>query len=296
MLSVLLLAAAVAAGPVPPSDRGVRYYLGGNRLADNVAFAKASAGAANGAYICCNLASIASDGSMSSDANATSLNEESTALRQVFKTQSSSKLAGEVWHVVGVDQIAVENSTWRHTSGLTDLAAAAKSWGSTGLVVDYEPSTNYTMQHAEAYGAFLSALGDALHAQQLLVGMDIAGWGILGLPYWSAYPGLDRYTSMTPTYTGVNVTLDIDFATQAVATLPKGTPAFGIGTELVSSCGTPKWDYHWTEASLRSFVAGAAAAGAAGIDFWRADIDHYCNNGTQPWMLQASRDFLAGNL
>lgn len=296
MLVLAVLLAVAVASPVPPVGRGVRYYLGANRLLENSAFAQTSDGAVNGAYLCCNLASVSANGTMLSNANATALSEEASALRQIFKAQSASSLAGEVWHVVGIDQEAVQNGTWRATSALTDLASAAASWGSTGLVVDYEPSTNYTMNHARAYGAFLTALGAALRDNNLKIGMDIAGWGILNKDFWPAYPGLDRYTSMTPTYSGANVSLDIEFAAEAVAALPTGTPSFGVGTELLKACGTPKWDYHWTEAGLRAFVSGAAAHGAAGIDFWRADIDHYCDNGTQPWMLQASRDFLAGKL
>ncbi|KAA0163140.1 hypothetical protein FNF31_02963 [Cafeteria roenbergensis] len=284
-------------------------YLALGRKSENTATVRAAKGALTGAYLCCNLGEMQADGSVTSRKNATEVADETEAIRAALASVTG-RADPEVWHVVGVSQQAIESRSWARSGAPGKFAELAASWHSTGLIVDYEPSTNYSQAHAEAYGRFLEGLGEALRnasaagagggsQREMRAGMDFAGWGILDQPFWHAYAAasLGRYTSMSPTYSGADLLKDEAFAKSALAgPLPAHAVAFGLGTELDSKCPPPKWQYHWTEAPLRKFLADLASRGALSVDLWRADIDGYCAEGTAPWMLDAVRDFVSGRL
>lgn len=306
---VTIVSVAVAAGAAAGAERSARMYLALGRQAENIATVRAAKGALTGAYLCCNLAEMQDDGSVTSRKNATEVAAETEAIRAAL-ADVTRRSDPEVWHVVGVSQQAIESRSWGRSGAPAKFAELAASWHSTGLIVDYEPSTNYSQAHADAYGHFLAALDGSLRnasasravgsaRREMRAGMDFAGWGILDQPYWHAYAAasLGRYTSMSPTYSGADVSGDEAFAKSALSgPLPAHSVAFGLGTELDTKCPTPKWEYHWTEAPLRKFLADLASKGALGVDLWRADIDGYCSEGTAPWMLDAVRDFVTGRL
>jgi mercuric resistance transcriptional repressor protein MerD len=102
--------------------------------------------------------------------------------------------------------------------------------------VDYEPVTNYTDAHAAAYAAFLGALCAALRSTGRRCGMDIAGWTILGPRFWQHYvsAGVQRFTSMTPTYDATNLTENRVFVAQALAQLPRAAFEAGIGLDALA--------------------------------------------------------------
>jgi hypothetical protein len=93
------------------------------------------------------------------------------------------------------------------------------------------------MAHAESYGAFLGGLAAALKPVGALLAMDIAGWGVLNVQYWPAFlnRGLARFTSMTPTYDGRNITVNEEFVRKALAQLPPGSYAAGMSSQVSSS-------------------------------------------------------------
>ena len=146
----------------------------------------------------------------------------------------------DAWVVISITEAAVKSGTW--TRGLSSaVATASQLVGSDpllqGWIVDYEPADNYTLAHAEDYGAFLGGLAAALKPTGIALAMvvwgvvnsrgnphifdpthpqDIAGWGILSSTFWPAFKdrGLARFTSMTPTYDGHNVTENKIFVQQ----------------------------------------------------------------------------------
>lgn len=80
----------------------------------------------------------------------------------------------DAWIVVSVSQEAVYSGSW--TKGLDAAAATARQMLASdallrGWIVDYEPSTNYSMAHAQAYGAFLGGLAKALRQVGLALAM-----------------------------------------------------------------------------------------------------------------------------
>ena len=80
----------------------------------------------------------------------------------------------DAWLVIGVSQEAVYSGSW--TKGLDAAAATAQQMVSAdallrGWIVDYEPSSNYSMAHAQAYGAFLGGLAKALRPVGLALAM-----------------------------------------------------------------------------------------------------------------------------
>jgi hypothetical protein len=267
---------------------GVNWYVNTN-LAGNNAFLLAHADVISGAYLCCGEFSFSSNGSFVAAHSAA----DTAAAIGVFTSRDV-----ETWAMAGVAEAAIHSGAW--ASGLAAAQAASPrllAAGLAGLLFDYEPSDNYTAAHAEAYGQFLGAVGAAI--APLRVGMDIAGWGILGPQFWPHYlqRGVSRFTSMTPTYDATNVTENEVFVRQALAALPPGSYAAGIGSVLApGAAGKCEWDYKWTNASLAPFVGWLKEEGVEFVDVWRCDIDQaYDTKGpddTAPFFMDALKSFL----
>jgi hypothetical protein len=299
-LLAFMLATAVAsparevnAYAAPPSTmesasaapaRKVNWYVGGGAVAANVAFALENSSALTGMYLCCNSYSWHPNGSFSgiSDAEALSM---VTPLSPPSLPLSPPL---ELIFVVSVSNESIASGSW---AGNVDVAAAtAARVGVRGFVVDYEPVTNYTVAHAQAYAAFLTALADALHARGLVLGADVAGWSILDR--WDVYAPtpVDFFTSMTPTYFGSNLTMNEAFVSGALAAgIAPSRFGTGIGTILAPGC-KPEWDYKWTQSALDTFLGWVGGQGVGRVDFWRADIDHY--QQTADWVVEAAAAYL----
>lgn len=113
---------------------------------------------------CCNFATFESNGTFSSG-------NVSKQLQEMAVITSTKR---DVWLVIGVSQEAVYSGSW--TKGLDAAAATAQQMLSAdallrGWIVDYEPSTNYSMAHAQAYGEFLGGLVKALRPVGLALAM-----------------------------------------------------------------------------------------------------------------------------
>ena len=283
LLTLTILAALLS----PAASRSVNWYVSSGNTAGNAAFLKTQGSAISGAYLCCSFTSFLPNGSFALRHSPA----DTAAQIAVFTSQ-----AVEAWGVGGVAEAAIHSGAWR--AGLPAAAAASQALlraGLMGLIMDYEPADNYTAAHAEAYGEFLGALATAI--APLRVGMDIAGWGILGPAFWPHYVqrGVSRFTSMTPTYSAQNVTENRVFVQQALAALPPGSYAAGVGS-IAPACHD---QYLWTNATLAPFVQFLGEAQVEFLDVWRCDIDtSYDTAGpdpTAPFFLDAARAFLAGD-
>ena len=284
-------APAALAAPTAPRRR-VNWYLSAANVADNAALIAAHGNAISGGYLCCGFGGVNASGAWRSQ-------PEAEALAQMSPL-TEARL--EVWMVSGISEAAVHSGAW--VGGLADAAAAlaplAKA-GLAGLIIDYEPTDNYTVAHATAFASYLSALAAALKTLGLSVGMDIAGWTILAPQFWPLYlagGGVSRFTSMTPTYDASNLTESRLFVGEALRALPAGAYAAGIGSVLAPDqqprCVSAGMDFKWTSADLVPFVAWLGEAGVDTIDVWRCDIDsHYpAPDPTAPWLFDALSTFL----
>ena len=277
MARALLLFMTLAA-PSFGQVRRVNWYTNAGRVDANVAWVTAHGTALTGLYLCCNAFSFADNGTFSGISSAT----VRAQTQPLYAIRNMSLM-----YVIGVSGAAIHSGAWE-----THVAAAAIATdGFDGFIVDYEPTSNYTVQHAHAYAAFLTALGGALHARGKTLGFDTAGWGILD--FWSEYrsTGVDIFTSMTPTYKGNDITESQAFVLKQISDgIPLGHIAAGIGTMLVDG-EAPKWNYNWTSARLQTFTTWLSdTAHVSQIDFWRCDIDSY--QTTAPYYFAVAEAFL----
>ena len=271
------------------SSRGVNWYTSSSNIKGNSAFLAAHNDSISGAYLCCNFVSFQSNGSF------TQRWSPADAAQQIALFTAASV---ETWIVGGVAEAAIHSGSW--AAGLKEAARVSQGLlkqGVMGIIVDYEPADNYTQAHAAAYGTFLDALSTAI--APLRVGMDIAGWGILGSNYWPQYDkrGISRFTSMTPTYDATNVTEDEVFVAQAQQFFPPGAYAAGVGTVLAAGHVCGGGDFKWSNETFPPFVAYLGAQSVEFIDVWRCDIDAPYDVGgapdlTAPFIFDALSAFL----
>jgi hypothetical protein len=237
-----------------------------------------------GLYLCCNAFTFQSNGSF------TGLSSAEIAA-QVPPLVSAGL---DVHYVISVTAESISSQSWKGAA-IEAAVQTAVQGGFAGYIVDYEPVTNYTLQHAQAYGDFLAALAAALHSESKELGFDIADWSILD--FWSVYSttGVDIATSMTPSYFGTNVTRNRDFFSTALASgMTKKQLGAGIGTMLVPPY-VGMLNYNWTAPSLTAFATWlATSADINRMDFWRDDIDHsFPPNATESFVYDAARLFLS---
>jgi hypothetical protein len=249
--------------PVLSLSREVNWYVSEGRVASNADLIARYPGALSGAYLCCGFGHFNASGNFVMPNY--SIKEYAPFLVPFTSTNRSA------WIVMGVDTNAVQAGTWR--AGLAEAsraAAAIAQLGVRGWIVDYEPVKNYTEEHAEQYGAFLGALSASLAAVGLRTAIDVAGWSILSPQFWPHYlgRGLGRFTSMTPTYSGRNVTENTIFVRQAMAALPPGTYAAGIGSTWSPPSACPGGDFLWNASTLPPFVDFLKGEGVTSIDMY----------------------------
>jgi len=159
-----------------------------------------------------------------------------------------------------------------------NLAKIAKDSGVDGLLCDYEPDFNYTVEHAQKYADFLSAVRKELNGLDLELGMDVAGWGILDK--FDIYADVaDFFTSMSPTYNAGNLTRNRDFVGEMTRTLGSDKVKVGLGsspaTGYEKNCANMP-TYNYTESNLTPFLDYLKTnAQVSGVDIWKCDIDNY---------------------
>jgi len=282
---ILVITAVEAFFMTEKSERRVRWYVSSGRVQDNVDFARSHPGTITGFYGCCGLAQVSDDGSVSYKQNI------SQDIQSMMNAIPNRRLT---YHAVfGVTDSSIGNGT--ALRAVSDLVSFAKTNRLDGLLCDYEPSSNYTTEHAQMYANFLEALAQGLHEEQMELGFDVAGWGILD--FWDVYAPLhvDFYTSMTPTYNAENVTRDQEFVTSLVAAVGSNRTAIGTGSvpdpEYSSNCKNMP-NYTWTNDTYSTFTHWLKDhADVSEIDIWRCDIDNY--GKTADWYLDALERFLS---
>ena len=279
MLTTLLASDAVTASEYKYSSsmkrpREVRWWVAANRIEENVSFLDSHAQAATGVYTYLGIGVMPS-GELSVSHSAQELHN----LTAPYLVRGYT-----VMPAIGFDVRAVLGGVDMRKAA--DIAATlANSLGWDGLMIDYEPTQNYTAAHVNAYAAAAKVFADAMHSRGMRLGMCISSWGIndahevpQGLRVY-ADTGADILMSMAPTYYAKG---DLSKAKNFVeTTLAQGVShsqlAVGIGSVLTPNCptGQAKWDYNWTSASLSEFVGflDQPAHTPAAIDVWRADID-----------------------
>ena len=270
-----LLVACVAA-------REVNWYLSEGEIANNAALVSHHRASITGAYLCCGFGHVGANGEWAGI-------DRATAASQMAPFPNMS-----VWFVISVSNVSIASANWG--AGVEAASLLAKQLpGLTGFIVDYEPTTNYTPAHAAAYAAFLKALCAALNAGGLRCGMDVAGWSILSPRFWPQYieAGVQRFTSMTPTYDATNVTQDREFVAQALAQLPAGSYEAGLGSTLSDAKACPM-QFAWTAETFSPFVAWMGGEGVDSLAVWRCDIDrpYPTPDPTAPFVFSALASYL----
>jgi hypothetical protein len=207
------------------------------------------------------------------------------------------KSAGLTLHyVMGIADEAVLSQTWKGTDAIAMLAAVAQTHNFDGYICDYEPSSDYTLRHAQLYSEFLGALSGAMHKVHREAGFCSAGWGILD--QWSTYrtANVDIATSMTPTYNWLGNGDPLYRFVQgetASGAMPVATVGAGVGTTMVAGY-KPEWQYNWTAPTMKQFATWLRdTANISRMDLWRADIDHNWHPAaTAPFVFEAAAAFL----
>ena len=296
LLAVLLAAsgarraAATAAGErwhqeaEAKQAKRVRWYLNFGLVEANLAFHAEHRDIVAGGLLCCH--GFAFD---LSDAGKTRFRVGDAVPAQVESYQQGG--LEDLWVVTGISAEAI--AAGRHEAAAAEAAAAVRELNVTGIVMDYEPTTNYTRAHVDAYAAFLDALAKAVRGQGGKLGMDVSSWGIL--QYYGSYAGvdggLDLYTSMGSTYSGQDVAGN-EKRVRAMLDqgLPLATLGIGIGSVVENQTHAMK-DYGWDPAKLGDFLAFLDVAGVREVDVWPADLDSY--DVTKPFFLEALRAWRA---
>lgn len=268
--------------------REVNWYLNEGDVASNTDLISTHPNSITGAYLCCGFGHFNATGSWVMP-RYTNVSTYAPFIAPFTSTNRS------VWIVMGVDTLSIQSGNWE--SGLEDAVRVAQELvplGVKGWIVDYEPVKNYTVKHAQQYGAFLKALASRLAALSppFLLGMDIASWSILGVNFWQYYTGLARFTSMTPTYDATNITFNEVYVREAQAFFPPSHYAAGIGSIWADPNNCPD-NYLWNSTSLPPFIEFLGVEGVASIDIWRCDIDGQNNARISPVLLSALEKYLS---
>eukprot|EP01060_Flectonema_neradi_P038539 TRINITY_DN8125_c0_g1_i1.p1 TRINITY_DN8125_c0_g1~~TRINITY_DN8125_c0_g1_i1.p1 ORF type:complete len:286 (+),score=43.41 TRINITY_DN8125_c0_g1_i1:54-860(+) len=249
MLSLFSLL-TVAATP------SIRWYVPGSL---NVSHVEENRNLYDGLNYCCGLFKIDDNGVMT--------NKNVTEVKDW--TAKFQKLGLDVFLVGTPSEMSILSGKASSASGA--LIDFVKSTGANGVILDYEPSNNYTISHAEHYNTFLTSLKAAAVGKNVEVGMDVASWGILDHLDIYEKSNLDIYTSMSPTYTYSEAVAPkgVQFVHNMSAVF-KESARYGIGSSASTSSGD-HCTFNWTGSRLYPWLTQLPVPA---IDIWRCDIDH----------------------
>ena len=243
---------------------------------------------ATGIYFCC-------VGFFRLEANGTLQHQTAKALSMWAQPTLDAGL--DVHFVMDLSQEAIEGRTWARTDVLDRLGQLAVEVGFQGILVDYEPPSNYTRQHEESYAAFLHALSHAMHRVGKQSGFCTSNWGILQA--WKIYrfTHVDIATSMVYGWVGDGTPL-YDFVEGELAKggMPRDSVGFGVGTTVIPQRREAVTNFNWTSETLLNFTEWLRlpSVNITRLDFWRTDIDfRWPANATEPWVFRAAADFLS---
>jgi hypothetical protein len=208
------------------------------------------------------------------------------------RTAPFLKLGLTVGVALGVHQSAVEDGS--ALLGIPAAVRAASAANLTGLMIDYEPTTNISRTHSQAYADFVQALASALHTaggRRISLDMCVSSWGILDKFDLFASTGVDGMMTMAATYFGANVSSNEGWvAKELYQGATRDQVRVGIGS---TNAIYQKWNYNWTNERLDSFTRWLVTNGVRHLDVWRTDIDALnATDGTAEWVYGATADFL----
>eukprot|EP00041_Stephanoeca_diplocostata_P024513 m.623192 g.623192 ORF g.623192 m.623192 type:complete len:310 (-) comp22544_c1_seq5:1480-2409(-) len=281
------------------SNRTVNWWLGSYTSAfvkENKIFLDKNHDVVSGILHCCRGIQMMSNGSIS--------HEESDG--PFFRNLTSFEVDGGYYPVlvpISPNTDALLANVASH--GIATLVHMASSNRFDGYVVDYEPHSNLTQEHARAFTDFLTQFRMSLHAQQKTLAVCVSDWGIIGPNYYSllATSGANYFLSMGSTYK--RSLMNKFNVQQMLKSFPLESIGIGIGTMVPSEChcvygnaGNCTEDYDWTETTLKAFLSWIQEQGIGSVAVWRADIyPAYCDpSGIEPWFVGAVRSFLEGTL
>jgi hypothetical protein len=98
-----------------------------------------------------------------------------------------------------LDQTAVLSGAAATGEAPAAVAALAKRNNITSFMIDYEPSTNITLEHATAYAKVVGAFAAAMHSIGGQLDMCVSDWSILTYFKLYAETGVDAMMSMAST-------------------------------------------------------------------------------------------------
>lgn len=275
---VALLAAAPAAVAVSHSSR---WWFGSSdaHLAQAEQIVEAHPASITGLYFYWHFA-IHANGTFTSP-------PPTTVATRIKKFQRSAYLTVGV--ALAIEQTAVESGSALLAVNATAAAAAAA--GVNSLIIDYEPRSHITLEHARAYATLIAVLADELHRRGPTLEICVSSWSILTQFGLYAATGVDGMMSMASTYFGTNLSRNEDWVQRELRSgVSLQQLRVGIGS---TNHIHQKWNYNWTEARLRAFVDWLIARRIRHLDVWRTDIDALnATNGTEPWVYDTVRHFL----
>ena len=193
-----------------------------------------------------------------------------------IKNEAAPTLAhGLEYHaVLNVDQDAIQTgAAAKQCSEAINLANDANI---TGLLVDYEPTTNFTLKHTEAYIGYLRCLKTEGNKKNLQISMVVSDWGIIQNLNAYAALNLDSYTSTSPTRQAAQANSDVGkkFVENMDAAFGSKRAFIGIGSVSSDRSSCSK-NYGWTKSSLSKFLNSSSKSGIQHVDIFRCDIEKY---------------------
>jgi hypothetical protein len=177
-------------------------------------------------------------------------------------------------------------------AAIPDLVSWAADQQIDGVIVDYEPSKNYTADHVAAYASFLHELSVGMHEKSMESSCDLASWGILDKysAFAPTHTALDSVTTMSSWYQGQNLTALRQSTEQILAAgFSPGAVHLGVSNQCKPpdppTCG-------WTTDKIVEWLHYLEQRQIGGIDVWAPDDPQ----NTPRWMFQAFKGFLLGLL
>ena len=184
------------------------------------------------------------------------------------------------------------------TAVVADAVAIAEHYGFQGWFIDYEDEhpADSDPRKSEKLAAFLTELGDALHAKGMELAICVASWSGLLADYGTlANSSVDELQLMS-TYANPSDSQSIiaDYFAKIEATTGS-TDKAGVGVGIYYD-GRGGYDKDWTEETARAFVAGVAEQGGRAIDVYRLLMDGESNWPFDDWWWSVLEDFVAGKI
>jgi len=165
----------------------------------------------------------------------------------------------------------------RSLLAIPSIVSHVKNAGLDGYLIDFEPQ--HTPYHsndmARNFSNFIHALGKAMHAKRLELGIDVANFGPISVnqAFFDQYAvgsSVDFFTLMSPTYFGTDVANDEVFAEKL--RLKVGRERARIGVASMPAQNTTSGYYNWTESKLNQFTKYLKSRDFEHIDIWPCSL------------------------